>query len=238
MKKITIMLAAAASLFMFPSCRKVTGEGPVQSEFRSVGNFSGLSSAIGCTVNYTIAPEYKIELVAQRNILDVLETSRVGGHLLVNVKPGVIVKNDEDIVINISAPTASYLHQSGSGTLRVSGDLVASNMDMGVSGSGSIFADRLTISNKMDAAVSGSGSIHVKEGTVAEENVRISGSGNVRLAGVNAAKGVVIISGSGNAQLNLSQSLNATISGSGSVFYHGSPQVSTHISGSGKVVPM
>lgn len=237
MKKLIFMLAAAAALFTFPSCKKISGEGPFQSELRTVGNFSGVSIGVCGRIRYTIAPEYKVEIIAQRNILDVIQTSKVNGHLDISSKTGVIIKGGTDIEINIQAPEAAYLHMSGSATMKVSGNIVESNIDMSVSGSGSILVDQITIGNKMDASVSGSGNITVTQGSVAKEDIDISGSGSINLTGVNADKAVVNISGSGNTRLKVSQSLNASISGSGSVYYFGNPQVSTHISGSGKVVP-
>jgi hypothetical protein len=235
MKKSFILLPAAAALFMFPSCRKVTGEGPVQSELRTITDFSGVSSGIGGRVNYTIAPQFKVELIAQRNILDVLETSKVDGHLLIKTRTGVQIRSNEDIVVNISAPTAGYLHQSGAGSLMITGNIVSQNFDMGISGSGNIFADKIT-TNKINATISGSGNIHIKEGSADEEGIRISGSGKIKMENVYAKKAVVNISGSGSMYLNLSQTLDASISGSGSVFYHGSALVNVHISGSGKVI--
>jgi len=238
MKKLIILLAAAVSIFMFSACRKISGEGPLQSELRSVGNFSGVSIGVSGRVNYKIAPEYKVEIIAQRNILDIIQISKVNGHLDINSKNGFIIKRDTDIEINISAPEAGYLHMSGSASMMVTGSIVQPNIDISVSGSGSIFVDKVTITNKIDATISGSGSIKVKEGTAIEEDIHISGSGNIKLDGVDADKAVVSISGSGNTHVKLGQSLNASISGSGSVYYFGNPRVSAHISGSGKVMPL
>lgn len=236
MKKSMIMLAAAAALLMFPSCRKVNGEGPVQSELRAITGFSGVSSGIGGSVNYTIAPQFKVELIAQRNILDILETVNVGGHLLIKVRTGVSIRNEEDILVNITAPTAGYFHLIGDGSLMVAGDIVSDNIDMGVSGSGDIFTDKINIAGKITATISGSGNIQIKKGSVDEEAIRISGSGKVRMDSIYAKKAVVHISGSGSTYLNLSQTLDAAISGSGSVFYLGNAHANAHISGSGKVV--
>ncbi len=237
MKKSIVMLAAAASLFLFPSCRKVTGEGPLQTEVRTITGFTGVSSGICGRINYKIEPECKVEIIAQQNILDVLETVKMNNHLLVKVKDGVHLTTNEDIVVNISAPTADYLQLNSSGHLAVSGNIVSSNLTLGISGSGSIFIPMLTIANTIDAGINGSGNISVQAGSVKEETLRISGSGKLNLDKVIAEKATATISGSGNMYVNLSQKLNATISGSGSVFYRGTPLVSTHISGSGTVMP-
>jgi len=238
MKKRIFMLAAAAALLTFSSCKKVVGEGPLQTETRNISDFSGVSASIGGKINYKINPVYKVEITAQRNILDVIETSKINGYLLVKVRNGVRIKANEEITVNISAPTADYLHLSGSGDLAVTGNITAANLDMGISGTGNIIVPAVTVADKINAVISGSGNISVFAGTARNEDLRISGSGKLFLDGVAAEKATTTISGSGDMQVNLSQTLDATISGSGSVYYRGHPLISTNISGSGKVRPL
>lgn len=238
MKKSIIMLAAAAALFMFPSCEKVVGDGPVQTESRSINGFSGVSASIPGKINYKIDPVFKIEISAQRNILDVIETSVINGHLLIKIKNGVRIKEHVDITVNISAPIADYLHLSGSGDLTVTGNVVSTNLDMGISGSGSIAVANVTVGDKINATISGSGNMSITTGTARNHQLRISGSGKMLMDEIAVEKAVTTISGSGDMQLKLSQTLDATISGSGSVYYRGNPLITTHISGSGKVQPL
>jgi hypothetical protein len=87
MKKLSVVVVLLASvLFIFPSCEKVVGEGPLVTQTRTVGNFTGVSSEMSGTVNFAIAPEYKVEITAQQNILDVLNTNIVNGVLHIDFK--------------------------------------------------------------------------------------------------------------------------------------------------------
>jgi|SRR4030095_558051 Putative auto-transporter adhesin, head GIN domain len=238
MKKIFIMLAAAAALLTSSSCKKVIGEGDLQTETRNITDFSGVSASIGGKIYYKIDPVYKVEITAQRNILDVIQATRSNGHLLLKVKDGVRIKSNEEIIVNISAPTADYLHLSGTGDLVVVGNINAVNLDMAISGTGNITASSVTVTDKIRAEISGSGDIGVQAGTARSEDLRISGNGKLFIDGVVAEKATTTISGSGDMQVNVSQTLDATISGSGSVYYRGHPLISTNISGSGKVRPL
>lgn len=238
MKKLFFMLAAAAALLTSSSCKKVVGEGDLQTETRSVTGFSGVSVSIGGKIYYRIAPEYKVEITAQRNILDVIQATKINGHLLLKVKDGVRIKSNEEITVNISAPTADYLHLSGTGDLAVIGDIISAGLDIGISGTGNISVQSAKITDKIDADISGSGDINVQSGVAKNEDLRISGSGKLFMDGVVAEKATTHISGSGDMQVNLSQTLDATISGSGSVYYRGNPLISTSISGSGRVKPL
>lgn len=238
MKKSIVFFAIVAMMITVSSCEKVIGDGPLQTETRNITDFSGVSASIGGKINYKIDPDYKVEITAQANILDVIQTSKVNGHLLVKVKDGVRIRSHEDITINISAPNADYLHLSGSGDLIVSGLVNEDNLDMDISGSGNITLSSATVNDKIRATISGSGNIKVLSGSAINEDLRISGSGKLLLQDVIAEHAKTTISGSGDIKVNLSQSLDATISGSGSVYYLGNPLISTSISGSGKVCPL
>ena len=238
MKKQFIMLAAAAALITSSSCKKVIGEGDPQTETRNVTDFSGVSASIGGKIYYKIDPVYKVEITAQRNILDVIEASRSNGHLLLKVKDGVRIKSNEEIIVNISAPTADYFHVSGIGDLVVIGNINATDLDMSISGTGDLTMPAISVANKLKAAISGTGNINVLAGSAKIEELRISGSGKLLLEAVTAEKAEATISGSGDIKVNVSQSLDATISGSGSVYYRGNPLISTSISGSGRVKPI
>jgi len=232
------MLAAAAALLTSSSCKKVIGEGDLQTETRNITDFSGVSASIGGKIYYKIDPVYKVEITAQRNILDVIQTTRSNGHLVLKVKDGVRIKSNEEIIVNISAPTADYFHVSGTGDLMVTGNINAADLDMSISGTGDLTVAAVSITSKMKATISGTGNINVLAGSAKNEELRISGSGKLLLEAVAAENAEATISGSGDIKINVSQTLDATISGSGSVYYRGNPLISTSISGSGRVKPI
>ena len=235
-KSITVIVLSMASFFFFPSCEKIVGEGPIVTEIRSTGNFSGISSEMSGKVNFRIADEYKVEVSAQRNILDVLQTHVVDGVLHIDFKDFVRVKRHEDLLINITAPTANYFRLSGSGDMDVRGDLATNSLQVKMSGSGNIFIEKAVVASGIDADISGSGNISILNGSAINQDLKISGSGKMEFAGVSSENAVTRISGSGDMKLVVSKKLDATISGSGSVYYHGNPIINTKISGSGKVI--
>ena len=232
------MLAAAAAVLGFSSCKKVVGEGDLQTETRNITDFSGVSASIGGKINYKIDPVYKVEITAQRNILDVIQITKQNGHLLIKVKDGVRLRSHEEIAVSISAPTGDFFHLSGAGDLGVTGNIIANDLDLSISGTGNLTIPSASITNNLKAAISGAGNIYVLSGSAKSEDLKISGSGQLSVEGVAAQNGKTKISGSGDIKVNLSQSLDATISGSGSVYYHGNPLISTDISGSGRVRPI
>ncbi|MEO6456589.1 MAG: head GIN domain-containing protein [Ginsengibacter sp.] len=238
MKKIvTIAITVIIFWASFSSCQKdiVVGNGPVVTETRSLNNFRGVSYKVPGKVNFKIDPVYKVAISAQRNILDVLRSDIVNGVLIIDFKNNVRAKKHEDIIVNITAPSADYFSVSGVGDMIVEGDLVSDNLSLNISGVGNIFIQKATVNDKINADISGSGNMDVTAGSAKREELRISGSGNMDLSQVPAEKAETHISGSGDMKVNLSQSLDAYISGSGTVYYRGRPAINTHISGSGNV---
>lgn len=236
MRRSLAIWILTAAIISFSSCRKVIGEGPLVTQARSVSNFTGISSEMSGSAYVTIGPAYKVEITAQQNILDVINTNVVNGVLHIDFKDNVRVREHEDVTVNISLPAADYFRLSGSGNMDVSGNVTANNLKLTLSGSGNIVVQNAVVVDKVDAEVSGSGNISVGNGSAVNEDLDISGSGNIQMIGVTAQNTTTHISGSGDVKVVVSQWLDAHISGSGSVYYHGNPIISTHITGSGKVI--
>ena len=235
MKKLFVVLLSLAIGVFFGSCRKVTGEGPYITENRAVSNFTAVASAVSADVFYKQDPVYKVEITAQQNILDIIETNVVSNELVIKFKNNVRVRTHESIIVNVSSPTVNGLRISGSGNFIVADSVNTGNMNLFLSGSGNMNLHKL-IASSIDASISGSGNIAVSNGSANTEKLRISGSGNINLTNVASSIVTTATSGSGEMRVNASQALDVTISGSGSVFYTGNPVVNTHISGSGKVL--
>lgn len=235
MKTFSKLVLAFALLAVFASCKKIVGEGPVIKEDRAIGNFSSLASSISADVYYKQDPIYKLEVTAQQNILNVLETHIVGNELVIKFRNDTRVKSHERITVLVSSPTINSFRLSGSGNIIASDSIRSGEMNLTISGSGNIKLQSLVV-NSLKATISGSGDISVLGGTVHTQQLAISGSGDINTSNVPTYSATTATSGSGEISLNVSHDLDVSISGSGSVFYKGNPEIKTRISGSGKVV--
>lgn len=236
MKKVSIALFSALALFT-ASCEKVVGEGPVVTETRSATNFSGLDLRMSGDVYFTRDAAYKVEVSAQQNILDKLETYVSNGKLVIKFENDTRVRSHESVKVKVSGPDLTNVRVSGSGNVTSTNAITPGSLDLDISGSGGITLADVT-SAYISTTISGSGDIKILNGTITEEKIKISGSGNTDLSNVSAAKATTTTSGSGDIWLQVSNDLDVTISGSGSVHYKGNPIIDTRISGSGKVVRM
>ena len=231
------LVVAVASLFVLSSCVKVVGDGPVVTETRSVSNFTGVSSEMRGKVNFSIAPTFKVEITGQQNIIDVVKTNVVNGILHIDFKNSTLVIGNADLIINVTAPAADYFRLSGSGNMDVTGDIVATNLQLKLSGSGNLTIQKAIIADKIEADLSGSGDVQILNGSAINVDLKTSGNGKIDFANLAAENGTTKITGSGDMKVALSKKLDAEITGSGSVYYHGNPIITTKITGSGKVMP-
>lgn len=234
MKKLSILFSIAM-MIAFTSCEKVVGDGALVNETRTKASFSGIESELSANVAYVQGNDYKVELTAQQNIINVMETPVINNKLIVRFKNNVRVKSHEQITIKVTAPSISGIGLSGSGNVNVLSPLSSNDLSFRLSGSGNVTVPQVTCSY-LEANISGTGNISIDAGTATTEHLKISGSGSINAQNVLAKSVTSTTSGSGSMKVNVSENLNITISGSGSVYYWGTPVISTNISGSGKVL--
>ncbi|TSA27117.1 MAG: DUF2807 domain-containing protein [Bacteroidetes bacterium] len=236
MKKFVYLLILSCIALNFSSCEKIKGKGDVVAQIRNITGFNGISLAIDATVYFSPDTSFYVEVRAQQNILDILETV-IGPNntLIIRYKSGVIVGTHEPIKIFIAAPCIQLLTISGSGDILVDTPWHNQYLQASISGSGNIQVSQVEAA-ELQVTISGSGNVLAITGEVSYQVLKISGSGNIDLEGVTSDTTYTTISGSGNITVWVTTLLDATISGSGNVYYKGDPTINTHISGSGSVI--
>lgn len=234
MKQIAQLSLFLFLLISFTACEKIEGDGPMITEDRTQNNFSGIDLRVSGNVYFQQLPTYKVQVTAQRNVLDVLETYVSNGRLVIRFENDVRVRTQVDIAIHISAPDINSLRVSGSGDIYAAAPVHATNMEMDISGSGNITLHQLD-ADYIDAGISGSGDINIDHGVITDERLKISGSGNIDLANIVARNANTNTTGSGDIRVHVTDRLEVTIKGSGSVYYHGNPIINSDVSGSGRI---
>lgn len=237
MKSVSKFFLFLFAVMAMVSCEKINGEGPVVTEQRAISNFSEIAIAIPGKVFYKQDSVYKVELQAQQNVLDVVQTRLNGNELLLKLENGKVLRHHQQIIVVISSPQINRVALSGAADVTVANTIHAPALKINVSGSGNLSFNNVVVAGRLTAQLDGSGNINIQSGTAKDEQFSISGSGNINGGDVLAETGISSISGSGNIYINASKELMATISGSGSVYYRGNPRVSAHVSGSGRVRP-
>lgn len=231
-------MLSSFNLFAQP-WKSVQGNGNVKKETRQVTDFSSLSSHGSIDVKIAYGNSNSIQVEADENLLQYIETTVENGKLVIKPKSNMNLKSQSKMTVYVSMTKINSLQESGSGD--ITGDGAFENdgkTDMTVAGSGNIKLSSGTF-NDLSLFVSGSGSIDLESGTAKDITASVSGSGNINCSNISSENVNAKISGSGNVRVMASKSIDAAISGSGNVFYKGDARnVNTKVAGSGKAIKM
>ena len=236
MKQSNLLLSLLSLAIVFSSCEKIIGKGPVEIDNRSTTSYNSLVLGIPADAYFRQDSVYKLELHAQQNILDEIETVVINNELRIRFRDlNTRIRSHDGITIYISAPDIRNMEVDGSGNLQVTGPFMPANLGLAIEGSGNIHVQDISTS-LIGTNINGSGNIHIDNGYANEAVLTVEGSGNTDLLNIQVKDANARISGSGTIRLYATQNLKARISGSGTIFYKGTPVINSQTSGSGSLV--
>lgn len=234
MKKLFFIGLIVIGAMGLTSCEPdIVGNNSVQREFRRTSYFDGIELNIPAEVIVRQGPAKDIEIEAETNVLNVLNT-RVSNNTLRISYNNVWVRTNYKVRIWIQIPDIEAIRVSGSGKVIGDNTFVSRNLDLDMSGSGVIDLATET-KNEVLANISGSGLIFL-EGDAKSANFYISGSGKIQGFNLEVDNSTIDITGSGRCETKAFNRLDVSISGSGNVYFKGRPTVKSRISGSGRLI--
>lgn len=207
-----------------------------QTETREVTNFSGISSGGHFNVFVKMGTTESLKIEADKEALERIETIVDNNILKIRIKNRLNGSNRDwnmgKVSIYITAKSLNMLAVSGSGSIKVDGNLNQASFNTTVSGSGSINFNADV--KDLKGVISGSGSISAA-GTATHTSITISGSGRFNGKNLKSKTADIRVSGSGGIAIHAEDQLNASLSGSGNIRYSGNARVNISKSGSGSV---
>lgn len=217
MKNLIFINLVVIVLLTASACNgdRISGNGIITTEERSVNNFTGVMVEGSTDVTVTKGANFKVQVTGYSNLMPYFETKVVNGNLVLGFKEHVNVRHD-NTEVTVTLPVLNNLSTYGSGNITSTG--------------------AFTATDDFQTSVSGSGNIKIEQGSAKNMSATISGSGNISAFGFSTEKAKVNVAGSGNASVTATDNLTVKIAGSGNVYYKGSPSISVNISGSGAVV--
>jgi hypothetical protein len=247
-KALSLLLTSLLIIIIGLNASAQTGQN------RQVSNFNSISSSGGFNVYVKIDGTESLKITGDEDIINDIETTVSNGKLKIGTKDKISWRlfNNKKVDIYITAKSLSGLTSSGSGNIKLDGNLTG-NAEIRASGSGSITAavnaSELQIAlsgsgnvsssintKELTASVSGSGGMNLS-GNVTNANIKVSGSGNLRAKDLKADVVSASVSGSGNINITAEKTLTAQTSGSGRITYSGNATtVDIRKSGSGRIV--
>jgi hypothetical protein len=232
MKQVIFLMIVSVGLF---SCHKeIIGDGPITSEVRNIGTYTGVELEMNGNVYFRQDSSSRIEISARESIHGMLETKIVNGVLVVRYYNGKTYDNDESIRITIHGPSLNHFVTNSSGNILAESDLTTSNLYVRSSGAGNISLMNVQALS-IEAISRQSGRISAGLGKANTANTLTEGSGTVDLRNIEVKYAIAKVKGSNDIRVRVTEKLDATIYGSGWILYYGRPDVDVKIVGSGKV---
>ncbi len=255
---LTILTVMAA---LFSACTLTPlGNTNTENDVREVKdftNFDQLEIGSAFEVEITRSDNYTIVIIADENLIDLIEVIQDGDTVKIFLNPRHIFTDftlgEKTLRAEITLPTLQGLVLSGATTGTVSGFNSVSDFDLVVSGASSL--DKLDMvvgdaefeisgasrvsgnltAGDLEILVSGASSVELT-GQADNIDLRISGASRVDLADVPVRDADVTLSGASEATINVSGELDIELSGASRLFFYGNPVMGdTDVSGASTI---
>lgn len=234
---VTILLftVTSANAQWWSNSEKVTGNKEMSKQTRNVGNYDRVAVTGMMDVQLVAGKEGRIEVEAESNLMEYIETEVSGDQLKISVKKGVNLQPSNNYPIKLIVPFEDLdgLSLTGSGHIRNSDVISARSFKLSVTGSGNMNLDLRT--EELEGAITGSGDVKLK-GTTGSFRCKVTGSGDFLAYDLKADAVDASVSGSGDIEISVQNELSARVTGSGDIKYRGNPDKQNFkTSGSGSV---
>lgn len=206
------------------------GSGTVVTDTRSISEeFTRVSAAEGLMVYVTQADDFKIEVEADDNVIDLIRTDIKNGKLRIHAEENIGRATKK---IYVSLPKVTELKSSSGAHLRTE-NTIESN-ELLVDGSSGAILDVDLVSQELEIDASSGANLEISGETVSA-NVDVSSGGNINAKDLETRSCNAEASSGGNVKIQVSKSLVAKASSGGNIAYSGEPDVEKKKSVSGSV---
>jgi hypothetical protein len=232
-----------AGLAMLPLARQagaaetlVKGSGVAASQRRDIGAFAGVGLGAPFAVVLRPGPRETIEIVADDNILALVQTQLKGvgsdRSVQIDLARDTRVEPRTPIVVTIDYVRLEELAVGGSGSIAAR-SMKVPKLEAAIGGSGKIDLTDLD-ADKLSVSIGGSGTVRA-DGRTRVLSVSIGGSGRFDAERLVASDVSVSVAGSGDARVRAETALRASIAGSGDVYHSGAAVPQVAIVGTGRI---
>jgi hypothetical protein len=211
MKQIAIALSLVA-VMLLAGCASVGihGNGTIASENRSIPDFTRMAAEGGFDIRWSTG-QPALSVTADQNLLPHIRTEVTAGKLRIYSDTQLAPTKDVALIVSSSGlddvDLVGAIHFTATG---ITGG------ELNISTTGAVNVDA--------------------SGTVTRLTARMTGASQLQASDLIARTAVITATGAATANVNVTESLNASISGAGSLTYSGNPpHLDQHVTGAGSI---
>lgn len=232
--KINHFFALLIICISLNSCiNTVDGNGKIVSEEREVSDFNKIDIAGAYEVFISQGNQEKIELSADENLMEYIETDVKGKTLKISSQENL--NSDSPLEVYITIKNLEEITTSGAVEITSKEQLKLDELAVDASGASELDISILT--SNLEIEMSGASETKL-DGEADNLSIEISGAGELNAKALKTNNTSIDISGAGSAVVFAKESLKIEVSGAGSVQYKGDPKVKKSISGAGSVTKL
>jgi len=222
-QKLSIFTSFIFTFFIASSCvfsgPSIRGNGKVEKQNRTVGNFEKINVSRGMNVYISQGEFKKIAVQADENLLDIIETYVEDDVLYIKAKENI--RSAKSKKVFVSVPQLSEI-KSSSGSNVFSENVLKSEKLKLSSSSGSNIKIKVKTVNLYVSTSSGSNA--KLEGIAENFSGDASSGSNIKAKELKSEKCSCTVSSGANIWISTKASLKANASSGGNIFYYGNPK--------------
>lgn len=212
----------------------IEGYGEILTEHRTVGSYNHIELRSMGNIYLSQGEQSSIQIDAQENILDVIQTYVRNNTLFIEFKKDVDQHDGIDYYMSI--PDIRGIKLTGVGSIDIENSFECDHIKFEITGAGNISTDNL-MATSIQSFITGTGDIELKGSGYTEfHEIEITGTGNLRAFDLETEEVEIISTGVGNCWVHATNKLDVTITGIGNVYYKGNPELTIKNTGLGNVV--
>jgi hypothetical protein len=219
------VLLLSSCLFLGPSVR---GDGEVVEEVREVGRFNAVEVTSGMNVHFVQGDVSKVVVVADKNLLEIIET-RVSGNVL-EIKALANIWSASSKKVIITTNNLNEIQGTAGSNLYTDGRLFVEHLKLRASAGSNLKMD--IEGQSVEVSVSSGANVYL-EGKAKNLIVRTSSGANMKAEEFHAEISDIKVSSGANVWITTMKELTAHASSGGNIFYYGSPGKTNTSSSSG-----
>ncbi len=218
-------LLLSSCIFMGPS---VKGNGEVVENVREVGKFSGVKVTSGMNVHFVQGDEPSVVVVADENLLEIIETKVNGNTLEIRTRANIWSATSKKVVITTNK--IRKIHGTAGSNIYTDGRLIVNQLTIRAS-AGCNFKMDLN-GQSVDVSISSGANVFLT-GKSKQFFAKTSSGANLKAEDFKAEVSEITVSSGANAWVTTMRELTAHASSGGNIFYYGSPDRTNTSSSSG-----
>jgi hypothetical protein len=228
-----VIFTVACTSCHFVSGKRISGNGVIKSENRTVGAFNNIdvSGDIDVYVKQDSVASVRIE--TDENLLEYVHIKADGGTLEIEEEEGFNPESAKGIKVYVSGPSLKHFEASGACGIYSENKISDSN-EIGIHASGASHIKMELDAPKVEAELTGASHITLNGKT---KTFRVDGSGasGIKCFDLMSEETDVEVSGASHADVFASVKLDLHASGASSIIYKGNATVTQETSGASSV---